>query len=76
MDKYTEYNVEHIEPCIICGCNDMYAIYQNVADIFDNAYPQYAVFCNWCKTSFSNEHYEDSKEETIEWFNNLPRKEQ
>lgn len=67
---------KHIEPCIICDSNIMYHTPQYHEDVFGNGYSTHAIFCNSCKTTFSNEHYEESEEETIEWFNNLPRKEQ
>jgi hypothetical protein len=37
---------------------------------------KYSLFCSLCKTEFSNTKYDESEEETIEWFNSLPRKEQ
>lgn len=63
---------KHIEPCLLCGPgSDMYAIEES--DRF--GIEKHSIFCSWCKTCFSNENYEESEEETIEWFNNLPRKE-
>ena len=59
---------EHIEHCIICGSNDLYLDY--MCGHFD-----YGIFCNGCQTIFTNELYQENKEEIIEWFNSLPRKE-
>lgn len=64
---------KHIEPCIICGSPVMYHIVEDVG-LYGEC-ERHRIFCNWCKTSFSNENYEDYEEETIEWFNNLHRKE-
>lgn len=64
---------EHIKPCIICGCHDMYYV---IGFYNENLPELHSILCNQCKTYFRNELYEESKEETIEWFNNLPRKEQ
>lgn len=66
---------KHIKPCIICGSKYTYHIIQHVVDVLDDVYQQHAIFCESCTTTFSHEHHEDSEEETIKWFNRLPRKE-
>ena len=64
---------KHIESCPFCGPGSaMYIIEE--PDRFD--IKKYSIFCNWCKTAFSNTKYDESEEETIKWFNNLHRKDQ
>lgn len=58
-----------MKPCILCGSGWLYAVED--VDRFDII--RHGIFCNSCKTTFSNEHFEDTEDETIEWWNRLKR---
>lgn len=60
---------QHLYRCPICGFHDIYALSTSDSIGLDHWY----VFCNHCKTSFGNEYAEDSKDETIKWWNSIGR---
>lgn len=59
--------MDELKPCLICGHDDTY-----VCCLEDRiGIATYSVFCNGCKTSFSNELVEDTEHETAEWYNSI-----
>ena len=56
-----------LNPCILCGSKDLYLLNDNDRFSIERHY----VFCNSCKTSFSSEYAEDSREDTVKWWNNI-----
>ena len=59
---------KHIKQCIICKSDKMRLEWET-------EYYEWVVVCDNCKTNFNNDLYQSDYEETIKWFNNLPRKE-
>ena len=64
---------EHIKPCIVCGSESTFCekYYENH---INDCLTVYRIVCCDCDTMFGSLWFEDSREETINWFNNLPRK--
>lgn len=63
---------KHIKSCLVCGSK-----YTHCEQYYTGAYDYYTTYrivCDDCEAMFSNRQYENSEEQTIEWFNNLPRK--
>lgn len=61
-----------IKPCIVCGSPNM-RCEQHYLDAYRCYGTVYKIVCADCDTVLSNYSFEDSRTDTIEWFNDLPR---
>ena len=64
--------MKKMKPCILCGSDVLYVVSDE-----DRLYiMRYGIFCNTCKTTFSNENFDEYEDETISWWNSIKRDEQ